>query len=46
MIADAIDWLNQISEPPSHLEAFNTRLEMGNALDFLRDNSQENEFVV
>ena len=45
-MADVVDRLNQISETPAQAEAFNAWLEMRSALDFLRDNSQENEFVV
>jgi hypothetical protein len=41
-----VDRLNRISEPPSQKEDFDTWLEMGSALDFLRDNSQQDEFVV
>jgi hypothetical protein len=46
MMADAIDRLNEISEPPSQPEAFNTWLEIGNALDFLSDNARQDEFIV
>jgi hypothetical protein len=41
-----VDRLNRISEPPVQREDFETWLNMGSALDFLRDNSQQGEFVV
>lgn len=45
-MADILERVNKISEPPAEAEAFNAWLEMGDALDFLRQNAQENEFVV
>ena len=43
---DAITRLRQISVAPSEKSAFDTWLEMKDALAFLADNAQENEFVV
>lgn len=40
-----VDRLEGISEPPPEKDDFDTWLEMGSALDFLRDNTQD-EFVV
>src|SRR5579864_5592846 len=45
-MADVVDRLSQISEPPSRKEAFDTWLGMDNALAFLRDNSEQDQFVV
>ena len=45
-MADVVDRLNQISEPPSQKGDFDTWLNMGSALDFLRGNAQRDEFVV
>jgi hypothetical protein len=42
----AVDRLNRISEPPSKKDGFDSWLEMGSALDFLHDNSQQDDFVV
>jgi hypothetical protein len=44
-MAVVVDRLNRISEAPSQ-EDFDSWLGMGSALDFLRDNSQQDEFVV
>jgi len=44
--AAVVDSLNRISEPPPQKEDFDTWLEMGSALDFLRDNRQQDDFVV
>ena len=41
-----VDRLNQMSESPSREEDLASWLEMGSAFDFLRDNSQQEEFVV
>src|SRR5580658_1111304 len=43
---NVVDRLNRISEPPSQKADFDTWLEMGDVLDFLRDNGQQDEFVV
>ncbi len=45
-MADPVDRLHQISEPPLAKECFDTWLAMDDALAFLRDNSQQDEFVV
>jgi hypothetical protein len=45
-MAGVVDKLNRISEPPSQKEDFDTWLEMGSALDFLRDDGQQDDFVV
>ncbi len=45
-MSDVVDRLIRISRVPSDKEEFNSWLEMGSALDFLRDNSQQDEFVV
>jgi len=41
-----VDRLKQMAEWPSQAESFNAWLEMGSALDLLRDNAQQHEFVV
>jgi hypothetical protein len=41
-----VDRLHRISEPPSQKVDFDSWLEMGSAIDFLRDNAQRDEFVV
>ena len=45
-MANVVDKLNQISAAPSEKEAFETWLEMGSAIEFLRQNAQQDEFVV
>jgi hypothetical protein len=45
-MADIVDTLNRISEAPSQKEAFDKWLELEDAIAFLRDNSQQDKFVV
>ena len=43
---DVVKILTEMSGPPSQAEAFDTWLKMGSALEFLRDNAAQREFVV
>jgi hypothetical protein len=45
-MSDVPKRLIEMSLVPAQPEAFNAWLAMGNALDFLRDNARQNEFVV
>jgi len=45
-MALVVDRLNRISDSPAQKEDFDIWLEMGSALEFLRDNNQQDEFVV